>query len=399
MKGTQDKKETLKKLIKRLHEGASLDEARKQFKETMADITPTEIAQIEEELVRDGMPLDEVHRLCDVHLALFQESLEKKTPLAPAGHPIHILMEEHKAILKFANELVESARKLAGSIETIEQVGSAAKHFKESESHYLREENVLFPYLEKHGITQPPAIMWTEHDRIRTMEKDLFGLVDVIKDRASEETAIRLRGVASSLADMLSGHFYKENNVLFPTSLKVIEEDEWLDIRGQFDKLGYCPFTPTTATTTFGKTGAAPPVTVSEEMIAFETGSLSREEVEAILDALPVEVTFVDRDDRLRYFSQSKEMIFVRTKAAIGLKVQRCHPQKSIHVVNKILEDFKSGRRNEATFWINFKGKLVYIRYYPVRNKKGEYLGCVEVTQDVTDMKKLEGERRLLDTA
>ena len=398
MKGTQDKKETLKKLIKRLHEGASVDEASKQFKETMADITPTEIAQIEEELVRDGMPLDEVHRLCDVHLALFRESLEKETPLAPSGHPIHILMEEHKAILKFANELVESARNLDESSRMVEHVASAAKHLRESESHYLREENVLFPYLEKHGITQPPAIMWTEHDRIRTMEKDLFGLVDVIRDRISQESTTRIREVASSLADMLSGHFYKENNVLFPTSLKVMEENEWPDIRRQFDKLGYCPFTPTSATATFGKMVAARSVTVSEGMISFETGSLSKEEVEAILDSLPIEVTFVDKDDRLRYFSQSKEMIFVRTKASIGLQVQRCHPQKSIHVVNKILEDFKSARKNEATFWINFKGKLVYIRYYPVRNKKGEYLGCVEVTQDVTDIKKLEGERRLMDT-
>ncbi|MGQ9632008.1 MAG: PAS domain-containing protein [bacterium] len=109
-----------------------------------------------------------------------------------------------------------------------------------------------------------------------------------------------------------------------------------------------------------------------------------------------MDITFVDKEDAVRYFSQSKDRIFVRTKAVIGRKVQQCHPQKSLHVVNRILEDFKSGGRDSAEFWIDFKGRLIYIRYFPVRNKNGEYLGCLEVTQDITDIKKIEGEKRLL---
>jgi len=134
------------------------------------------------------------------------------------------------------------------------------------------------------------------------------------------------------------------------------------------------------------------------DKIPFETGALSKEEIEAIFNTLPVDITFIDKGDTLRYFSQSKGRIFVRTKAVIGLKVQGCHPQKSVHIVNRILDDFKRGRRDVADFWINLEDKLVYIRYFPVRNKNGDYLGCLEVTQDISNIRKLEGEKRLLDS-
>jgi len=136
--------------------------------------------------------------------------------------------------------------------------------------------------------------------------------------------------------------------------------------------------------------------TETKGMIPFETGSLSKEEIEAIFNNLPVDITFVDKENTVRYFSQSKERIFPRTKAVIGRKVQNCHPQKSVHVVNQILEDFKNGRRDVAEFWINLNDRLIYIRYFAVHDKNGDYLGCLEATQDITDIKKIEGEKKLL---
>jgi len=133
-----------------------------------------------------------------------------------------------------------------------------------------------------------------------------------------------------------------------------------------------------------------------EGAVTFETGTLSKEEIEAIFNNLPVDITFVDKDDTVRYFSQSKDRIFVRTNAVIGRKVQQCHPQKSVHVVNRLMEDFKGGRRDVGEFWINLEGRLILIRYFPIRSKNGEYLGCIEVTQDITNIKKIEGEKRLL---
>ncbi|MGQ9627283.1 MAG: DUF438 domain-containing protein, partial [Anaerolineae bacterium] len=161
-------------MIRRLHEGANPDEVKEIFKGVVKGASPTEIAQVEEELIKEGMPVGEVRRLCDVHLAVFRESLEKEETLAPPGHPIYILMEEHKMLLKFAAELREVAKEGFDS----RNLNRIVENFKGSESHYLREENVLFSYLEKHGITQPPAIMWMEHDQIREIKKNLYRLFD-----------------------------------------------------------------------------------------------------------------------------------------------------------------------------------------------------------------------------
>jgi len=124
---------------------------------------------------------------------------------------------------------------------------------------------------------------------------------------------------------------------------------------------------------------------------------LSYEVIEALLDALPVDITFVDEDDRVRYFNKEGKRIFGRSRKIIGIKVQKCHPQKSIHVVNQILQDFRNNKRDSANFWIDLKGRKIYIRYFAVRDREGKYLGCLEVTQDITDIQKVTGEKRLLD--
>lgn len=129
----------------------------------------------------------------------------------------------------------------------------------------------------------------------------------------------------------------------------------------------------------------------------FENGSLSKIEVEGILDALPIDLSFVDKSDRVKYFNKAEKRIFVRTKSVIGRKVELCHPQKSVHVVTKIIEAFKAGKKDVAEFWINMGGRLVHIRYFAVRDQNKKYLGTLEVTQDLTDIKKIEGEKRLLD--
>lgn len=388
-------KDALKEMIRRLHEGADPNEMKEQFRDLIKELTPDLIAQVEEELIREGMPREEIQRLCDVHLAVFRESLERGETLAPEGHPIRILMEEHKILLRFSGDLRETAQNLRPDDEEgMDRINHIVEHLRDSESHYLREENVLFPYLERHGITQPPAIMWMEHDRIREIKKNIYRLVDGRGEMGFQDFKAQLREGSLELAEMLSNHFYKENNILFPTALRVMEEKEWPEIRRQFDEIGYCCFTPQ-----FPEMPAMEEervVKAEEGMITFETGSLSREEIEWILNSLPVDITFVDRDDTVRYFNQSKDRIFVRTKAVIGRKVQQCHPQKSIHLVNKILEEFKTGKRDEAEFWIQMGERLIHIRYFPVRSGRGEYLGCIEVTQDITDIKRIEGEKRLL---
>ncbi|MFQ5909998.1 MAG: DUF438 domain-containing protein [Thermoplasmata archaeon] len=397
--GEDEKKEALKNLIKRLHEGENPDDVKEDFKEFLKDVTPVDIAKIEEELINEGMSSEEVHGLCDVHLAVFRESLEQEKVLAPPGHPINILTEEHKSLLDYSREVGIIAKDLEekgdfdSTADEMKHLDHIADHLRDSESHYVREENVLFPYLEKHGVTQPPAMMWMEHDKIREIKKSFYAILDTREGVAFDEFVTRLQAVGASLADMLSNHFYKENNILFPTALQVMNDSEWHDARRQFDELGYCCFTPE-PTKMVAKEAEAPKVEV-EGTIPFETGSLTKEQIEAILNTLPVEITFVDDENVVRYYNETEERIFPRTKAVIGRNVQQCHPQKSIHLVNQILEDFRNGDQDVADFWTRCNGRMTYIRYFAVRSN-GDYLGCLEVTQDIEDIKKIEGSKRLL---
>ncbi len=132
-------------------------------------------------------------------------------------------------------------------------------------------------------------------------------------------------------------------------------------------------------------------------MVKFDTGSLNAEELEAILNSIPIDVSFVDKDDVVRYFNKPEGRIFPRTKAVLGLNVRNCHPKKSLAKVERILRDFKGGKKDSAEFWINMKGRMIHIRYFAVRGERGGYLGCLEVTQDITEIQKLKGEKRLLD--
>mgnify|MGYP000011627717 CR=1 FL=1 len=236
-----------------------------------------------------------------------------------------------------------------------------------------------------------------EHDKIREIEKNLRSQYEARKTTEFQRFTRIIEETAISLAETLANHFYKENNILFPTALQVVGKSEWSDLRQQFDELGYCCFTPETAKIAFEEVATPVSQPAAEGVISLETGTLSIEEVDTILDTLPLDITFVDRDDTVRYFNQSKDRVFPRTKAIIGRKVQQCHPQKSVHVVNQILDDFRAGRKDTAQFWINLKGRLIYIRYFAVRDEKGEYQGTLEVVQDVTGIRALEGERRLLD--
>ncbi|MHB0977010.1 MAG: DUF438 domain-containing protein [Candidatus Aquicultorales bacterium] len=398
-----DRKEALKEMIRRLHAGEEPGRLKEAFKEFASEVTPNEITQIEEELIREGMPVSEVRRLCDVHLAVFQESIESEAAeLAPSGHPVNTLMKEHVILLGSAQSLRERARAVAGvsdlpsASHVMDEIEKIVHDLKDSENHYLREENVLFPYLEKHGVTQPPAVMWMEHDRIREIKKNLYDVLEAGDSLLFQEFAGRLEEVSVELAEMLESHFYKENNILFPTALEVIEETEWPSIRSQFDDIGYCCFTPREAVGREAKKEEVPAMPRTGEAIEFDTGTLTLEQIEGIFKTLPVELTFVDAEDIMRFFTETEAKIFIRTKATIGRQVQKCHPQKSVHMVDRILDEFKSGVRDVAEFWLTLKGRLLHVRYFPVRNKEGEYLGCLEMVQDISEIKNIKGEKKLL---
>ena len=193
---------------------------------------------------------------------------------------------------------------------------------------------------------------------------------------------------------------YKEEKILFPMSLETLDERDWARVKKGEEEVGYAWIEPGKAWKPSVSAEDLPPVpayTRPVPEVELDTGSLEPEVINLILKNLPVDLTFVDASDTVRYYSATEERIFPRSPGVIGRKVQNCHPPSSVHIVNRILSAFKEGRRDAAEFWIETKGKFVHIRYFALRDKKGTYRGCLEVSQDVTSIRRLKGERRLLD--
>ncbi|MFH1514233.1 MAG: PAS domain-containing protein, partial [bacterium] len=315
---------------------------------------------------------------------------------------LHILMMEHKLLIGIASDFRKITREIGEFYDTSEgeellkELNNVVSKLEDSASHYLREENVLFPYLEKHGIVGPLKVMWIEHDKIREIKKDVRKHIDSFDKIKFSHFAFSLEKSANELSEIFEVHFNKENSILYEAALRVIDEIEWIEIRKQFDEMGYPAFLPKKSLIELDGQSEITTEHEAEGGIVFDTGDFSGIQLESMLDALPFDVTFIDDEDRVRYFNQPADPIFTRMKAIIGTKVQNCHPSKSVHMVDQILTDFRNGVSKVAEFWIKMGEKYVYIRYFPVRDKQGNYLGCMEVSQDIAPVQKIKGEKRLL---
>ena len=399
------RRETLKRLIRQLHEGRTVEDVKDEFAALLDDVGATEIAEIEQALIAEGLPETEIKRLCDVHVAVFRESLEAQAkPEAIPGHPIHTFRAENEAAGRALDALEAGLAALGDTPDAVhlQQVQQLLRESREHEKHYLRKENILFPYLERHGFTGPSSVMWAIHDDVRAGWRELDALLAAGFGEDPAVFAARLAEVFQPLSTALREMFYKEENILFPAALEKLSDEEWMAIRAQEPEVGYCYVAPGDRwpPQTSGQDAAPPPVEApaqAEGLLRLDTGALTAQEVNLLLTHLPVDITYVDKDDAVRFFSQTKERIFPRSPAIIGRKVQQCHPPASVHRVQGILDDFRAGRRDEAEFWIQMQGRFIHIRYFAIRDEAGEYQGTIEVSQDLTRIRTLEGERRLLD--
>ncbi|MGB9776190.1 MAG: DUF438 domain-containing protein [Anaerolineae bacterium] len=410
---TTRRREILKNIIRQLHEGRSVDEMKAEFAALLREVGPTEIAQIEQALIEEGLPEMEIKRLCDVHVAVFRESLEaQQKPETIPGHPIHTFRAENEAAAKVLDRLqaaVEALKASPTDLERLEEARRRLAEMREYEKHYRRKENFLFPYLERKGFTGPSTVMWAIHDDIRGGWKALAALLEAGPGDDLEDFRTRIDGVFAPMATAIREMFYKEENILFPTALQLLSEEDWRAIRAQEPEVGYAYVQPGGRWPPEGVAAAPAPMPVeaapappearalASVLLHLDSGTLSPEEVNLILNALPVEITYVDENDTVRYFNRPRERTFLRPPAAIGRKVQKCHPPASLHRVQRILDDFRAGKRDVAEFWIQMQGRFIHIRYFPLRDERGDYRGALEVVQDVTDIRALEGERRLLD--
>lgn len=392
-----ERQTALKEIIKDLHNGKSVEEVKARFEEAVGNITVAEISQLEQTLMEEeGISVSEVQRLCSVHTAIFKGSIEKihqsDQPEDQPGHPIHTFKLENKEIDMFINfklQLHYERFEKEDSEENIYKLLEDLNLLLDIDKHYSRKENLLFPYLEKYGIYGPTQVMWGVDDGIRDAIK---GVKQKLANYNGDKKAV-LAGVYFVIREV-SEMIFKEENILFPMALQTLTEDEWVKIAQESEEIGYCLTGPAGAWKPERK--AIQEGAISEGLIRLETGILSLKQLELMMNHLPVDITFIDKDDVVRYFSHGKERIFARTKAVIGRTVQNCHPPKSVHIVEELLEDFKSGRKDSEDFWIKFKEKYVYIRYFAVRSEDGEYMGTLEFTQNINPIQQIQGEKRIL---
>jgi DUF438 domain-containing protein len=394
----EHRQEKLKEVIRELHEGKTVDEVKEKFASVIDGVSPREIAEMEVQLVKEGLPIEEIQYLCDVHAEVFKGTLEEiHHPDQVPGHPIHTMRTENTAISEFIENTIKINLDLFKADDSKENRGKLIENFNllfDIEKHYSRKENLLFPYLEKYGVTAPPKVMWGVHDEIRAKLKDVK--LELSNYRGNNEELIeKVQGVLTQIVDMI----FKEESILFPMSLETLIEDEWIVIYKESDEIGYTLVSPDQEWVL-----KRVDLEMKEEsngkaeggFIKFENGLLSAEEIAGIFDVIPGELSFVDKDNTVKFFTKGEERIFTRTKAVIGRSVEHCHPHGSVHIVNKIVEDFKSGEKDSEQFWIQMGELFVLIKFFAVRNKEGEYLGTLEYVQNIKPLMNLTGEKRLL---
>lgn len=399
---SEKRKEIIKSVLRQLHEGKSMDDLKAEFGRLVSEASSAEIAAVEQMLIEEGLPVEEVQNLCDVHVAVFRESLDKETqPESISGHPVFTYRAENQVLARLLDEMDVTFAKYKDSdnqalLPALQQQLERVKGFIR---HYERKENQLFPYLEKYQFYGPSRVMWGIHDEIRANIKKLGGMLssnEVEKDAAY--------AVFKELFTAMTEMIYKEEKILIPAALEKLHEEDWAAIRDEENQIGYFIVTPgdqwkpkiapqKIETIPVGKETLKMP----EIMIPLNTGVLTQDQIDMMLKTLPVDITFVDENDEVRYFSQTPDRLFPRTPAIIGRAVQNCHPASSVHTVQKILDDFRSGKRKVAEFWIRMGEIFVYIRYFAMFDEAGNYRGTLEVSQEISHIQSLQGERRLLD--
>jgi uncharacterized protein len=398
----------LKEIIQGLHSGAPEDEVRTKLRELVKQTDASEIAAMEQQLIDDGMAAEEITAMCDMHSQVLRDIIVERPhdPITP-GHPVDTFRKENEAIREGVAGFREAMSEVlqGEDVQAVDPVaaGNVQRIYNDMmdlDKHYARKENLLFPFLEKHNITGPSKVMWAKDDEIRGKLKSLGALVvrhDATVADWREAQGTTVEPALESVEEMV----HKEENILLPMALDSLTEVEWGEIWSASPEVGYCLVEPGTeyrpATQLIGIEGADAPAAANGGSFISPTGALSMDQIKGILNTLPIDATFVDADDRVKYFTEGADRVFARPKTIIGRKVQHCHPPSSVDVVERILSDFKSGKEDACSFWIELKGRFVCIQYFAVRDENKAYLGTLEITQDATWLRSLEGERRLLD--
>jgi len=380
----EERQEILKNLMLRLHAGEDKEVIQEEFNEVFDEISPYEIQLMERNLMSDGITFAEIMSLCNVHANLMGAKVNTQTTVADfeqPGHPVHVMKMENLAI-RGALDRVE--RLLVNFLETKDSIIEKGLKRQISlldqfENHYQRKEYAMFPIMEKKGITAPPKVMWGVHDQIRDLYRDFKKALNDGKESTLEEFQI----ARDEMLEMIQ----KEENILIPMVEQVFHVDDWETIASQSPEYGYCIVKPEkewAVKKSFSPVKEETQIE-SEGDIPLSTGSLSLKELNLILNLLPMELSFVDAENIVKYYNEGngEEKIFKRTPSAIGRDVILCHPPRVHETVQTIFEQLKSKQKEKEEMWFKTEDKMVHVTYHAVWDEEGKYMGCLEYVQDI----------------
>ena len=382
--------ETLKEYLKRLGDGEPLEDVRKDFVEVFKDVDPAEIMKAEQEMLAEGTPLSDVQKLCDVHAALFhgktreeqianaekavyasvlrEERGSKTRELAQTkGHPLWLFANENGALAMLLEQAEKKIKDGSANKKTLESLQGISIH-------YAKKGDLLYPVLNvRYGISGPASVMWTVDDEIRYE----ISFLAKMNDKESEWQE-RFATVVARAQEMI----YKEANILFPNCAANFTEEEWIGIYHDQKDYAVCFGVEPEIWQKAEDNQYMPETSLTETEIRMPGGHLTIEQLTAMLNTMPIEITFVDENNLNRFFNEGPKD-FKRPGMAIGREVFSCHPPKIEVKVRRIIEEFRAGTLDEVPVWMDKNGKCMLVRYMAVRDKEGKYLGTLELVQDM----------------
>lgn len=393
----KERQQAILKILNFIQDGGELEEAKKMFQAAFDQVDVAEITAAERELIAQGLDPRKIQYLCNVHADVFKGNIKENkenSEFEKPGHPVHTFKLENIVLKSLVNDalLPDLAKWEKGDKGVLSKLRQELKDLAKIHYHYARKETSMFPIMTKYGITAPPKVMWGVDDKIRK----LIGQANLLisqKDINKAEVSKAIKETAHEVLEMI----FKEEEIMLPMIDEVASEEDWGNVKNEEEQIGYTLIQKPMNWKPKEKTKNDGPLSIdklSSLALNFAEGSLNLEQLSAILDLLPFALTFIDENDKVAYFGGGAN-IFPHSKNALGNSVYSCHLPESVPRVKKIFDDFHQGKKDKYEFWFKPRhmGRYLYLQYFAVR-KDNKYLGCLEVAQDVTDIRNWKNEKK-----
>lgn len=398
---SKERQAAIVKILQYIQAGGDFDTAKKMFQDEFDQVDVAEITAAERQLIAGGLDPRKIQALCDIHADVFKGSIkqpEQNPDFAKPGHPVKTFKLENVVIKSLVNDyLLPNLKKWeqTGDKDHLGKIRQALADLATIDKHYARKETSMFPLMNKYGITAPPEVMWGVDDEIRSEIKTARKLA-----AEKQPDADKLSAAVQQASQAVIGMIFKEEEIMIPMIDEVANQTDWYNVKQEEKQIGYTLINPPMNWRPQLPPRAAGPVGIDDLaalFINFTEGKLNLRQLQAILDKLPFALTFVDAADKVAYFGGGAE-IFPHSKNALGNLVFYCHPAEVRPKIKQMFKQLHAGEKDEFDFFINQhkKNRQLYLRYYAVHDQQGEYLGCLEVAQDVTEICKWASEQKLI---